>query len=496
MPYISGIKTAAGVELQYVEEYDDGVTDETDPNLVPMVQYYTHFDLSQEQLGHTARYNCWGFTFLPRRYRIDSSSDVDQIINDNCVPVADGSLRRGDVIRYRDSWNVTTHTGRVWEVNSTGNCTKVRSKWGGMAEYVHIPLEPLITPHYGSNLAYFRQILPLQGIGDLWIRDAGDDNGEQFSYSLWTSPDIFVDAPPYGSANVNAVFGTVNRVRVLVHNRGSADIANARARYYWADPNAGFAPSSWQMIPGTAGHPNPTNAFTVPAYSSVQAPYVNWTPAPVPGVSNPAHQCLLAVAYVNDNPQDSTNPDPLVYPFTIHWDNNIAARNVHVIRLRRLSKERLQLAFGLPFDGIKKLNADLRIRLTSLPRLPVFGFPPKVALPKVQFTLGDRRPIDLTAEKQSELFGKVWGPSTRPRDTDFELLQGRDKHTFLPNITEKTVAWKQLKRIPLEAKKPIPLKLEITAPEEVQTGTSFCLRIEQEVGGNITGCYTVVINIE
>lgn len=507
MTQITGIKTAANFELQYVSDYGGIVTAESDPNLIPLVQYYKHFDLTDEQLGRTwldnthpwpGRYNCWGFTFLPRRYWIDSDSDVDQIVSDNCSPVAPGSLRPGDVIRYRDSNNVTTHTGRVWEVNSAGNCVTVRSKWGSMGEYVHAPNHPYIYTDdaYGTNLAYFRQHAPLKGIiGDLWIRDAADDNGEQYSNSLWASPDILVDAPPYGSVDLNPVFGQVNHVWAVVHNRSDANITNARVRYYWANPYAGFAPSNWQLIPGTAGHPNPTNTFTVPGNSSVQAPYVEWIPAPVPGVSDPAHQCLLAIAFVNDDPKDSTNPNPIVYPFDIRWDNNIAARNVHVVNLKNGDNANLQLGFGLPFDKVEKLCADLRVRLTFVPRLPIFGFPPKVVPPHVRIALGDRRPFILTAAKRVTPLKRVWGRSVKPRDIDFELLRGRGSEAWLPKLTEKTIAWKQIKRIPLAAHMPIPLRVELAAPEGVQPGTNFFLRIEQQVRNDITGCYTVVICI-
>jgi hypothetical protein len=498
---IRGINTANNVELPNVWDYGGNVTSETDPALIPLVQYYKHFDLTDEQLGRTGRpgrYNCWGFTFLPRRYWIGSDADVDQILTDNCTPVAPGSLRPGDVIRYRDSLDVTTHTGRVWEVDSAGNCVTVRSKWGGMAEYVHAPNHPYIYTDdtYGTNLAYFRQHAPLKGIiGDLWIRDAADDSGEQYSNSLWASPDILVDAPPYGSVDVNPVFGQVNHVWAVVHNRSEAAITNARVRYYWADPHAGFAPSNWQLISGTASHPNPTNIFTVPGYSSTEAPYVEWVPTPVPSVSDQAHQCLLAVAFIDDNPKDSNNPDPIVYPFNIRWDNNIAARNVHVIQLHGNEKGNLQIGTGVPFDNVEKIKADLRIRLTFVPRLPIFGFPPKVVPPQVRITLGDRRPFVLTRANSVTLFDKVWGPLVQPREIDFELIRGRGEKAYFPKMTEKTIAWKQIKQIPLVAKKSITLQIEITAPQNAQPGTNFYLRIEQEVGGEITGCYTVVICI-
>lgn len=47
---IKGIKTAADVELDILKcikttPQDCGVTPETDSTLIPMIQYYKHFDL-------------------------------------------------------------------------------------------------------------------------------------------------------------------------------------------------------------------------------------------------------------------------------------------------------------------------------------------------------------------------------------------------------------------------------------------------------------------
>jgi hypothetical protein len=39
------------------------------------------------------------------------------------------------------------------------------------------------------------------------------------------------------------------------------------------------------------------------------------------------------------------------------------------------------------------------------------------------------------------------------------------------------------------------LKLEIVAPDEAKPGDNFYLRIKQQVEGEVTGCYTVVITI-
>ncbi|UCG47887.1 MAG: VWA domain-containing protein [Phycisphaerales bacterium] len=314
------IYTAAGVLLEHVLDLDGGVSHDSDPRTCE----YTHFDLSTEQLGRTSRYNCWGFTFLPRRYWINSDTDVDNILRDNCDPVPDGSVRPGDVIRYRNSSDVTTHTGRVWQTDGAGHATLIRSKWGGWAEYIHPPLggspEP-VPSSYGTNLAYFRQKAPLLGVADLWLQDSPADSGEQFTETpYWNSPDIVVDAPPYdGVPDSNAAFGETNRVWAVVRNRGDQAVSGVYVRYYWAEPASGAAPSNWHLIAPTSGHPNPAGPFSIGANSSAEAPYVEWSTA-----STPAHLSLMAIAYINDDPTDSSNPDPLVYPFEMRWDNNIA----------------------------------------------------------------------------------------------------------------------------------------------------------------------------
>jgi hypothetical protein len=477
MPYplVHGIKTHAGVELQHVEDRNPApVTSESDSYLIPMVQYYTHFALSTEELGHTQRYNCWGFTFLPRRFWINSSDDVDQIIQDNCSSVLPGSLKRGDVIRYKDDSGVTTHTGRVWEVDSFGNCTYVRSKWGGMAEYVHIPLEPYITPYYGTHLDYFRQHDPLKGvIGDLFVKGTPSDNGEQYGETGWTSPDIVVDAPPYGIIDTNPGWSVVNHVWAVVHNRSEAAISNVRVRYYWANPYAGFAASNWQLIPGTPGHPNPTNTFSVPGYSDYTAEFVEWTPTPVSGVPDPAHQCLLAVVYIDDDPTNSYNGDPIVYPFDILWDNNIAARNVHIITLGGGKSKKITINTQVPFDKIDKVIADMRVTMKYVPRLRIFGIPKNIVAPEVKVYMGNQRAVSLTAIKEG----------IKPMATA----------VLLP---EKVVAMKEFKKLSLIAKKSVPITLEITAPRNAKKGDNFYLNIDQLVGTKVTGGYTIIITIE
>jgi hypothetical protein len=168
---------------------------------------------------------------------------------------------------------------------------------------------------------------------------------------------------------------------------------------------------------------------------------------------------------------------------------------VHVIKMNKGSKAKLQLAVGLPFDGVRRLSADLRVRLDYVPRLPIFGFPKSVVRPKVRVAVGTQSPRILTDATRIAPLGRVWGPTARPRDIDYELLPGRGENRFLPRLTEKTVASTLIKRILLESRKSLPVRLEIEASDQAQPGTDFYLRIEQEVNGDLTGCYTVVISI-
>lgn len=465
------VYTAAGVPLNHVMDFNGGVTPDPDPRTC----YYTHFDLSSEQLGRTMRYNCWGFTFLPRRYWINSSADVDNILSDNCIPIADGSVQVGDVIRYRDNSDVTTHTGRVWAVDGAGHATFIRSKWGGWAEYIHPPLggSPPVPSSYGTNLAYFRQVAPLKGIADLWIKDSPADDGEQYSGApFWISPDILVDVPPYdGIPDVNPVFDNTNRVWAVVTNRGDEPIEGVYVRYYWADPSTGLAPANWNLIPGTAGHPNPAGPFSIPGGASVEAPYVEW----VPSVS-PAHQCLLAISYINDDPQDSDNPDPIVYPFDIPWDNNIAQRNVHVIQLKSGNKAEISLGVGIPFEETKILKGKIKATLTHSHRLPLLGVAGKVTPIKVTLTLNKKRKFTL----------KPLGKDTKIQ-RDFKLQA--------PCRWERPLAGVDLPVMLFRQKQAQQLNVKIKAPTNAKKGSIYYLHIFQHVSGRVAGGYTAVVEI-
>ncbi len=460
------ITTATGVPVSY-GIYGTTVTNDSDPRTCS----YTHFDLSSEQLGRTRRYNCWGFTFLPRRYWIDSDTDVDNIIRDNCVPVVPGDVRPGDVIRYRDDSNITTHTGRVWEADGAGNATLIRSKWGGWAEYLHLP--PDVPSIYGTHRAFFRQVLPLRGIADLWIKDSPADNGEQCSQApWWTSPDILVDVPPYdGAPDMNPVFGQANRVWTRISNRGDAAATNVYVRYYWADPSAGLSAGNWNLIPGTPGHPNPAGPFTVSANGTMEAPYVEWTPT-----ASPAHQCLLAVAYINDNPQDSSNLDPLVYPFDVPWENSVGQRNVHVISAKAGSKHKFTIFTSLPWLQKAAKLGEIQVVLAHAPRAAVQGQPAKQVALNVGVSIEGGKAIAVKALPAAKRPGMLDLPDHRLLGTP--------------------IAMGSLPKVEFAPRKRQRLNVDIAVPKTARAGSTYYVHLVQRVGQVVTGGYTVAVMID
>lgn len=277
--------------------------------------YYTKLDGTSQELLPTNEYNCWGFTFDPRRCVISSGTDVQNILNDNANPVPDGSVEIGDVICYRNYGGIQ-HTGRVCEVDSQGHATLIRSKWGGWGEYLHPPLT--VPSSYGTDISYWRMHTHLQGRAVLFIKDNSLDTSFQCSsVPFGASPDIWVDSDLDGNPDPEPIANQINHVYATVRNEGTVVINNVEVRFYWADPAGGIPPSDWNLI-GT---------FTIPsisANSQAEAGPVSWTPQSVPET-----QCLLVIANGGDSIIDDYEPDPIVYPFDVRWENGIAMKIVN-----------------------------------------------------------------------------------------------------------------------------------------------------------------------
>lgn len=435
---------------------------------------YTHFDLTEEELNCSARYNCWGFTFIPRRYAICSELDVDKILEDNCVPIADGSIEVGDIIRYRKN-NITTHTGRVWETDGAGHAKTIRSKWGATGEYFHPPT--IVPTSYGTDLAYFRQQSPLKGVADLWIRDSPNDDGEQFSHMpWWTSPDILVDVPPYDSIpDLNPKFQVVNRVWTRIQNRSNLAVQNMYVRYYWADPAAGLPPSSWHLIPGTAAHPNPAGPLAIQAYDTIDAPYVEWTPS-----AAPAHQCLLAICYINDDPADSDNPDPIVYPFDIPWENNIGQRNVHIINpAAKGTRYPLSIKLMNPFPSVRGYVGKIQTVLTQGTHLPILSPGKPINPPEITFKIDKRNQASMK--------------KAHPNDVAMykQMFRRPPMHP-----SENLLATKIFPDLHFNRDEPHSLDINIKIPDNAKPMSIYYLHIMQKAENRLVGGYTVIITVK
>ncbi len=296
-------------KLEYQQEYLNDY-----PGIEPI--YYTHLNLVRKELLPTRYYNCWAFTFDPRQCWISTGGDVQKILDDNGTEVPDGSVKPGDIICYRRN-NSIMHTGRVWEVDSAGHATVIRSKWGGLGEYLHPPLT--VPPNYGTEITYWR-CTPLQGRARLFLKDSSADDGSQCSPEpYWDSPDIWVDSNLDGNADEYPIINQANHVYAQVRNEGTESITNVQIRFYWGDPTGDIPASDWNLI-GTF------TILNLAGNSTVVAGPVTWVP-----LGGSTQQCLFVIAVGGDDILDSSEPDPIVYPFNVRWENCIGMRNVTVI---------------------------------------------------------------------------------------------------------------------------------------------------------------------
>jgi hypothetical protein len=454
--------------------------------------HYVHLDHSSDELLPTTDYNCWGFTFNPRQCWISSGNDVQNILNGNGTQVFAPNIRIGDVICYRDSGNVITHTGRVWSVNSSGQANLIQSKWGKMGEYLHLPLT--VPSSYGTNVTYWR-VTPLSGKGDAWHKDNNADDRLPFPPGVkWLSPDLWCNNSG-GTTHQNPIRGQANQLYARLHNPDTLQISNATIRIYWADPNGGIPHNQWNSI-GTA-------LVTVSPGASAIAGPVAWTPGP----SVPNHACLLAIADTGDDPFASATLDPIVWPFSVARDNNVIQKNISVVALPPApSPSPLPLPFVALNPHPVKMPIEVRVNMGSVE-------------PKDLIELSlDLKTFQTEFEKISEEHAPPL-PVVRLRPTPFQAL-----FLFLAEIIKFLL--RLIKVIP---PKPITLELQVedvfhrtkggfiqrgglhltTAPvslggggrmelmltpaKHLKPGQCYRIDIEQRVGGEITGGMTYII---
>ncbi len=203
---------------------------------------------------------------------------------------------------------------------------------------------------------------------------------------------------------------------------------------------------------------------------------------PVSGIytaAAPAHQCLLAIAYIgepDDDPTDSSNPNPLVYSFNIPWDNNIAQRNVHVIELEAGGSDDFSINIGIPFDEIRRIRGTISVTLTQSPRLPIFGYAKRAVPLEVNLALDKRMKFIL-----------------KPRRAYLER-----KGQFRPDgycLSERPITGIKFPHLLFVQKKPHRLYVRISAPKKVKVGSVYYLHINQHINNMVTGGYTAAIII-
>ena len=292
------------------------LNDPSYPGIMP--SFYTKLDLTQVELLPTKEYNCWGFTFDPRRCVISTGTDVQHILDDNANQVPDGSVQLGDVICYRLN-DYITHTGRVWEVVS-GHATLVRSKWGRLGEYIHPPLT--VPSSYGTDITYWRMHTHIQGRSWLLIRDNNQDTGFQHSPDpIGSSPDIWVDNNLNGNPDSYARAAQVNHIYARVFNQGTVAISNLEVRFYWTNLSGINTPSSWNFI-GSQKIP------CIAAQSDAVTNPVSWTPYMCNYIN--CTRYIIALANGGDSITAVNEPDPITYSFNVQWENCIGIKAVAV----------------------------------------------------------------------------------------------------------------------------------------------------------------------
>ncbi len=187
----------------------------------------------------------------------------------------------------------------------------------------------------------------------------------------WRSVDIKVDAPPYTSTppTTSADFddfvderplsGTLNRVYVRVHNRGTRPASDVTVKLQWAFAGAGLPalPADfWTAFPSDPAdvsiwHPLPAQTIASVPYSGASlsggpddaAAVLSFdfdAPEFDESLPNPDHYCLFAVINAPDDGVSDTARNSHVPDFVTPRDNNVTQRNVHLLELRTIGQPR------------------------------------------------------------------------------------------------------------------------------------------------------------
>lgn len=165
--------------------------------------------------------------------------------------------------------------------------------------------------------AFHVEILTLSAAPDIMVRDNPQDDGSVPSRGPhWISPDIWSrHAPDNGKTAQSLQIGETNYFYINLRNLGGQSIGDVKAILYIANPSVGLSwPGDWQEIGSVdVGTVLAREEKTVMISADVPAHLIAGD-----------HACTL-VRLVSDT-------DPITNDGYVRGDNNIAQRNMHILR--------------------------------------------------------------------------------------------------------------------------------------------------------------------
>lgn len=227
----------------------------------------------------------------------------------------------------------------VTNVDAGGNLSEANGFWNtdgggfpdGLYQITVKAYDFVGNQHTKSEIVFVKNNPSTPSPVDVVIRDRNGDSGAVPSNpngeAFWVSPDIRVDAPPFGTENAtsnpfganshdNPIFNQQNRVYIRVHNFGCTTSGLVRIRFYWANPSGGIPPSEWDEIQPSVIK----NVNSIPSGGSVEySPPILWTPT---GTAI-GHRCVLV--------RLESTQDPITNDYNVPGDNNIGQKNVNIV---------------------------------------------------------------------------------------------------------------------------------------------------------------------
>ncbi|MHA2394175.1 MAG: hypothetical protein ACXAEX_19750 [Promethearchaeota archaeon] len=210
---------------------------------------------------------------------------------------------------------------------------------------------------------------------------------------------------------------------------------------------------------------------------------MSWVPARLP-----QHQCLLVIANGGDSIVITGEPDPIVYPFNVRWENSVGMKNVFVTNVIGIQPILVSF-FAHPFEFWRFFGF-----WGALPELI------DIEIELLHHVSDDFEKVKdfVTYMKKEELYNI---PLIKPFVPKKFLESGIKMDLELPekvefkNLDSKSIYKRSIKNVKMKSKEKVQINIKIEAPEDVRPGSKYTLNIIQKSGGIITGGLTYHINI-